>query len=300
MPFWTSKYPPAPSYNSVILADGPVGFWDESFIDQTANGNNATITGTPTTAVLPNGDLAMRFNGTSQYVTIPDQPYFSAATHANGGASPGGVLTIEAWIAPAVTIFPNQTGTGYVWWSGKGTNTGFGGNQEWATRMYGTNNSESPNRWNRISGYAFNPVGGDGDGAYFQVPAAAPIPVAPFPQWIYYVLTIVAGATPADGYVTIWRGSVGAAIGTSAPVNENTQSLDQPSVAVVTPVHENAPVRVGTRDLESYFEGAVGKYALYDYELTAAQVAAHYQAMSPPAGAGYRTGPAAIGRSAAW
>ena len=200
----------------------------------------------------------MRFNGSSQYATIPTQKYFSAAKLANGGVNPGGILTVEAWIAPAVTIFPHQDGTGYVYWSGKGAGSGGSGTQEWATRMYGTNNSESPNRWNRISGYAFNPAGGDGDGAYFQVPSAAAIPVSPFPQWIYYVLTIntvnTSGTYPL-GYVTIWRGAWGAAIGNSAPVNENTQSLDQVGFAVVVPVYNTAPVRLGTQNFESLFRG---------------------------------------------
>ena len=308
MPVYISRRPPARSYNSVILGDGPAGFWDfngTTLTDLTAHANNATFpAGTPAATVMPNGDLAMNFNGSSQYATIPTQNYFSAAKSVNGGVSPGGILTIEAWIAPAVTIFPHETGSGYVWWAGKGTtSSGTGANQEWGCRMYGTNNTESPNRWNRISGYCFNPGGNPnlGVGAYFQVPAAAPVPVSPFPQWIYYVLVINTqntSPTYTQGYVTIYRGAIGTAIGNSTPVDTNTQSLT--GEGGIVPVYGTAPVRIGTRNLESYFEGAVGKFALYDFELTAAQVTAHYNAITPPRGAFYGPGPAAVSRSATW
>ena len=37
MPFYGSKHPPAPSYNTVVLADGPVGFWDSAGTDLTGS-----------------------------------------------------------------------------------------------------------------------------------------------------------------------------------------------------------------------------------------------------------------------
>ena len=45
------------------------------------------------------------------------------------------------------------------------------------------------------------------------------------------------------------------------------------------PQHGTAPFRVGSVDLESYFPGAIGKVAVFDYELSASQVAAEYGAM---------------------
>jgi hypothetical protein len=48
----------------------------------------------------------------------------------------------------------------------------------------------------------------------------------------------------------------------------------------VVPANGTAPLRVATRDRRSYFPGAIGKVALYDRELTAAQILGHYQAMT--------------------
>ena len=76
---------PAATYNTVILADTPKGFWDWNGTDLTGNpdGNNATLTGSPATTVMPNGDLAMTFGNSAsppspaQYATIPTRNYFS-------------------------------------------------------------------------------------------------------------------------------------------------------------------------------------------------------------------------------
>jgi hypothetical protein len=47
----------------------------------------------------------------------------------------------------------------------------------------------------------------------------------------------------------------------------------------VDPQAGNAPLRIGTRDNDSYFEGAIGKVAVYDRLLSSAQIAATYSAM---------------------
>ena len=47
----------------------------------------------------------------------------------------------------------------------------------------------------------------------------------------------------------------------------------------VTPEPGDAPVRIGTRELTSFFKGAVGKFALYSRALTAAQLLKHVEKM---------------------
>lgn len=43
----------------------------------------------------------------------------------------------------------------------------------------------------------------------------------------------------------------------------------------VVPRAGTAPFRIGTEDLSSFFHGSVGKVALYNYELSAAQSLQH-------------------------
>ena len=249
---------PAMSYNTVILADSPVGFWDSNGTDLTGGGHNATLIASPGTTALPNGDLAMVFNGTTQYATIPTQPVFSPATAANGGNT--GILTVETWIAPAVLDFPHEEND-YVMWAGKGNEATL---EEWGCRIYGiTDPDDSPPRPNRISGYCYNTTGGTGVGAYFQDTVVVN-------QWIYFVLvinTVNTSGTYPDGYVKIYKNAVG-------PRNE--QSLSSP---LIVPTYGTEPLNIGTRDGHSFFEGAIGKFALYSYELSPAQITAHYNAM---------------------
>ena len=47
----------------------------------------------------------------------------------------------------------------------------------------------------------------------------------------------------------------------------------------ITPKAGTHPLRVGTVDLASFFQGAVGKVALYDHELAGAQLLSHRNAM---------------------
>ena len=253
------------AYNTAVLGDAPVTYWpDTTGTDATGNGHTLTAYNSPgLTGPLPNGDDAYVFNGTTQYCQTPSVSDLSVLVPSAGGT---GIGTYEAWIRPDVLTFPVEESDGYVHWAGKGTP----GEYEWVHRMYGLDNTAG--RENRISGYSFNLSGGQGDGAYWQTPGGETAGV-----WLYYVLVINyvnTSETWPDGYVTIYRDTV----------NTNIQTL-----AGITPGAGTAPLRIATRDFASYFEGAIGKYALYDYELTPAQVAAHYNAMltgsAGPAGA---------------
>ena len=249
------RAPGTNAYDSLVLAATPVVYWNNtSGTDATGNGHTLTPFNSPGTAgSLPNGDHAYVFNGTTQYCETPDADSLSVLVTGTGGT---GVGTYEAWIRPDVLTFPDEESDGYVYWGGKGTTSQY----EFVHRMYGADNTAG--RENRISGYAFNLSGGLGDGAYWETPGGETAGT-----WLHYTLVINFANTSAkypNGYVTIYRNAV----------NTNIQTL-----AGITPGNGTAPLRIGTRDFTSYFEGAIGKYAIYNYELTPAQVAAHYNAM---------------------
>jgi Concanavalin A-like lectin/glucanases superfamily len=87
-------------------------------------------------------------------------------------------------------------------------------------------------RWgqNRISFYVFNPQGGKGVGSYFQEPVQAG-------EWIHVV---------------------GVADGQNALIYKNGAFKKSESYSgIITPQHATAPLRVGTRDLKSFFLGAI-------------------------------------------
>lgn len=204
----------------------------------------------PDVAKLPNEDLATVFDGYGDYVEVPSSRPLSITDT--------GCLTVTAWIRPDVLQFPRNQGSGYVYILGKGTV----GKQEYALRMYSYSNDETPPRPNRISAYVFNLPGGEGSGAYFQDK------VQPG-EWI--MVTFVVDSRPSaewpDGYIAIYK---------------NGQRRGMPvslSQFNVTPEASNAPFRIGTRDLESFFKGAIGKVAVYDSALSDQQIRATYEAM---------------------
>jgi hypothetical protein len=203
----------------------------------------------PAAAALPNGDQAAEFDGTSQYLQVASASPLSVTDT--------GCLSVQAWIRPATLQFPDQEGSGYVYILGKGAP----GQQEYALRMYSLTNTETPSRPNRISAYVFNLGGGKGSGAYFQDQLQTG-------TWmmITFVLDDQPSAAWPQGYVAIYQ---------------NDQLRDQVSISQfgVTPQSSSAPLRAGTRQLESYFEGAIGKVAVFDYALSARQVQAIYNAM---------------------
>ncbi|NEE00410.1 LamG-like jellyroll fold domain-containing protein [Phytoactinopolyspora halotolerans] len=246
------------AYDAEILADSPSAYWAMS---ESATGAEPDLSGSdldghytagPGTTTLPNGDAAAVFDGESQYFEVGDAPELSPATT--------GEFTLEAWMRPDTLQFPNDQSSGYVHWMGKGTP----GEHEYVARMYSYDNTEG--RPNRISGYSFNLDGGLGAGSYFQDPVSAG-------DWIHYVLVINAEVKSAEfpnGYTKIYRDGV-------------LRDQDDLSIRgnVIVPERGGAPFRVGTRDFGSFFEGAVGKVAVYDVELPADRIAAHHEAMTP-------------------
>ena len=227
----------------------PVNGWYRDLSGQGSGGAYEPRSQAPGSARLPNGAPAAQFNGQSQYVQVGSRRSFSITTT--------GCLTIEVWIRPATLQFPREEGSGYVYILGKGTP----GRHEYALRMYSKRNSEVPDRPNRISAYVFNPAGGEGSGAYFQDPIT-------LKRWIMVTATFCDLPTPAfpHGYVSIYK---------DGNFRESV-SLDQ---FHVTPRPGDAPFRIATRNLDSFFQGAIGDVAIYNYALSEGQIGRTYDAM---------------------
>ncbi|MDQ4140575.1 MAG: LamG domain-containing protein [Bacteroidota bacterium] len=242
------------SYDKLILKDKPVGYWllTKGYqSDASGHGMRGTYKGDGRgEAILPNGETASVFNGKNNYFEIPDN-YYQEVVRT-------GILTIEAWMRPDVVNFPvNETSEHYVHWMGKGTIS----NHLWAARMY---NKEGNNRPQRISGYCFNLSGGLGAGSYFQ----SKDPISPG-TWIHYALVINTKNTSKQyptGYTRIY-------------INGEIKDTDSLKDYNIIPGNSTAPMRVATRDLNSFFLGAIGKVAIYDRELSKTQLLAHNNKM---------------------
>ncbi|MCU1670570.1 MAG: LamG protein [Blastococcus sp.] len=243
------------TYDKVVMADRPVGFWHDAAGHDLVGQRHARRVGAPGATRTPNGDSAPTFDGSRRYLEIADSDRWSPATT--------GRLTVEAWMRPSTLRFPDC----YVHWLGKGEPD----QQEWTLRMYALSTPcESPQRPNRVSVYAFNRSGGLGTGAYFQG-GLDQVPTMQPNVWIQIVGVIDAvdkSATYPNGYVRIYRN--GRLI--------NTRDLY--STVPISLRNGTAPLRIGTQNLGGFFRGAIGKVALYDRELSASKVLAHYRAMS--------------------
>jgi hypothetical protein len=251
------QWTPSP-YDRLVLSEAPVLYLTMGTPqaghepDRTGHGRSGTYlpaSSTPASAVLPNGDACARFDGSVQYLEVPDADDLSMTTTRR--------LTLEAWMRPDALEFPAKEGTGYVHLMGKGES----GQQEYVLRMYALTNTEAPPRPSRISGYAFNLSGGLGSGSYFQDPVA-------MGEWIHVVVAFnlddPTGKPP--GSVKIYKNG---ALRDATPLRQFH----------VTPGNGTAPFRIATRDRHSFFPGAIAKVAVYDRELTAAQILSHHDTM---------------------
>lgn len=274
-----TKIPTTISYNQTILADHPVAFWNvdpknNNEIDISGNGNTGTYEdGLPATTTMPNGDIAADFDGISQYLTVSSSPSFSIPTTGN--------LTWEAWIRPDTLAFPNTSNDGYVDFLGKCAV--YNPSCEWEGRMY-DETPEQVGRSNRISAYVFNPTAELGSAADWQ-PTAGLIKAG---QWIYVVGEYTTQTQPSDcanaqaypGSINIWVNGV-----------EWNQSHHNPTGCMsqykIIPQDGDSPLNIGTMALDTWFKGAIGKVAIYDYLLSQNQIDNHYQSMTnvpPPMG----------------
>lgn len=237
------------TYDQLILNDNPVLYLPLSGDDNTSLigaliGANGTASGSVGRTVFADGSGAALFNGVDQYIEVPDSDSLSVSTT--------GVLTIEAWLRPDVLQFAKVSSNNYVDWIGKSTPN----NSEYVGRMYSLTSPE--NRPNRISGYCFNLSGGLGVGSYFQDQVTVG-------QWIHFMLvinTVNTSASYPTGYTKIYKNGV-------------QRDQDALNGYNIVPQNGTAPFRIGSVELSSYFQGAIAKVAVYNYELTSAQIQAH-------------------------
>lgn len=265
------------TYDQTVLNDKPVLFLDVSAsgsteADLTNRGHNGTYQGgVPSTTTAPNGDLAAVFNGSTQYLQVAspsDNSFSIPATHS---------LTWEMWISPSTLQFPNEDPDGYVDVMGKCATHGSPATCEWESRMYSTTTAENPNRPNRLSAYVFNPTAKEGSGAFWQ-------PVSNLFQagaWLHVVGEYTTLSQPADcqntstypGSIDIWVNGVK----WDQSYHGQTGCMSQFSVI---PQANNSPLNIGTMALDTWFEGAIAKVAIYPYLLTQTQITNHYQSMT--------------------
>ena len=246
--------PPAAAYDKATLALNPVLYLDmqpgATVHEPDLSGHLEGATYSPdsvrASGRLPNGEGVAVLDG-SIWLRVPSSPLLSI--------SHSGALTIEAWISPATLDFHRTESSGYVQWLGKGAP----GKYEYALRMYSQGNSED--RGNRISGYAFNLSGGKGSGAYFQ-------DTLHVGAWI--MVTVEYSTAPSadfpDGSVAIYKDAV---------LRQRVR-LNQFGV---TPRPGSAAFSVGTVTGHSFFQGSIGKVAVFDRVLPGADILAQYRIM---------------------
>jgi hypothetical protein len=253
------------TYQDAVLASAPVGYWplDERIgpVAQDISGyqghgeyRNGPALGGPG----PFGDAcAPAFSGVLQYVEIASP---LAATYSQPTSGAG--LSIECWMRPDVLVL--ESGVDYLHWLAKGDE----GAQEWAFRFYSSSDRDRPNR---ISCYCFNPVPRDaadlGAGAYFQSELAEG-------AWIYVVGTLDPGdASDSAAGVTIFRDGVRM----EGPTQSPGARYENPRWEIF-PAATASPLRIATRNRQTFFTGAIAQVAIYPRVLSADEVSAHYDA----------------------
>ena len=198
----------------------------------------------------------LQFDGITNYVEVPDSEDFSVTTT--------GALTISAWMRPDTLTFPvtegSQPDQQFVHWLGKGVT----GQQEWVFRMYSLTDPAGP-RANRISFYifSFGPPPLRGCGSYFQDPVTAA-------EWIHVVGVSTYDADNQITTTAIYEDGVA----------RHANSFDG---TLVLPQHGTAPLRLGTRDFASFFQGALAKVRIWNRALSDGEIQDLYASDVVPA-----------------
>jgi hypothetical protein len=189
----------------------------------------------------------LTFNGSNAYVEVPSSADFSPSSAG---------LTIAVWMRPDSLTFSKTEGSlasqQYVHWFGKGENA----QQEWTFRMYSL--TQPGPRQNRISFYAFKLEGGRGCGSYFQDP------IQPG-QW----LQVVGVVDQSVSKVSIYK-------------NGQLRHSDSYASLVPGPQQGSAPLRIGSKDLSSYFQGAIGPIWIWNRPLSASEVGGLFSSGAVP------------------
>jgi hypothetical protein len=177
------------------------------------------------------------FDGISSRVDVPASADFSVG--------PDG-MTVAVWMRPDAVTFAKTEGSladeQYVHWLGKGRPF----RQEWTFRMYSL--TQPGPRANRVSFYVFNPIGGRGCGSYFQDPIVVG-------QWM-----LVTGVVDPDTReIAIYKNGV-------------PRHRDSYASLSTGPVPGEAPLGIGSKNLSSYFRGAIGPVWIWDRVLSEEEI----------------------------
>ncbi|MGH7122664.1 MAG: LamG domain-containing protein [Acetobacteraceae bacterium] len=255
-------------YHARVLAKRPVAYWrfeerDGPLArDSTKHGHDGSYQGEVAFrqggAIRSEPDFAIGLNGKNAFVLVPDSTAFSQPASGRG-------LTVEAWFRPDVLKFQGQTTDPYVHWLGKGET----GAYEWGFRFY---SKSSPDRPNRVSAYIWNPASlpgerNEGTGAYFQDELRAA-------EWVHVVACYDPGDadTPGAGVSIYKDGVLRGSPATSPGALYSTYDIH--------PQHGTAPVRLGTRDAESFLRGGLDEIAIYPRVLSAEEILDNFRAAS--------------------
>jgi hypothetical protein len=154
--------------------------------------------------------------------------------------------------------FPGESKDPYVMWLGKGEKD----RQEWAFRFY---SDKSPDRPNRLSAYIFNASGNLGAGAYDKKAIPPSGDKKQEHPWLHVVACYDPGAKddPKAGVTLYVNGRL-----VQGPPSKGTlyRTYD------IVPQAGSAPLRLGTRDLHSFFIGRLAEVAIYPRVLTAEEI----------------------------
>lgn len=217
--------------------NSPVGTWALDGKATDLLGNNGQENGNVKYVPGKVGQAA-DFDG-SDYIEIPDADNLSPS---NSGEK----MTVAFWMNPVTFDFTGEN-QGYVNFLGKGTS----GNQEWTFRMYNATAQDGGSRAKRVSFYGFNLAGGLGAGSYFQDDLNPN-------EWIF-VTGVIDGSN-----TNIYKNGV-------------LRDSDSLSGYSINMGNGGAPVRIGTRDLASYFQGSIDNVRVYNRALSAEEITQLYQ-----------------------
>jgi Concanavalin A-like lectin/glucanases superfamily len=199
----------------------------------------------------------------ANYLEFPAGAYVEIPAAPDLSVTPSG-FTISAWIKPRTLEFTRSEGSGYVYWMGKGDK----GRYEWAARMYSHTNRENPPRPNRISFYVFNAEGGLGQGSYSEEP------VKPG-EWIQ----ITASANGTE--TAIYRnGEYVRCDEYDGPAGHGCHAHPERIQATAG----DAPLRLGSRDLNSFFEGGLSQVRIWNRALRSGEAQKVFHGEIPRSG----------------
>lgn len=248
--------PPGNGFSDVIKSiPGLTHYYSLLDVDQ-AQDTKGTLDGVVTGGV-GFSSAGATFNG-SNYITLPDSNDFSVTTT--------GELSIVVFQTPTNWAEGSRGSNGYCHWMGKGATST---TQEWTFRHYFDPDTSGQNRPRRTSVYHYSPADTlnndhQGAGSYFQDADATGVERVIVANMDATTTSGVAGAGP-NFPGAVWLYKNGVLRDSDGFENGGTYNID--------PANTGSPVRIGTRDLQSFFIGRIRRVAFFNRKLTAAEIA---------------------------